>query len=85
VPLVFPGSGEKLAPAGSPVADSEAIAGPSASDAVTVTVSRVPSVPLAVAGAVTTGGWSSPPEEGTIVMLVELEPLSALLAVKVTV
>ena len=81
VPLVLPAPGVKVAPAGSPVALSEAIASPSGSAAVTSTVSGAPSAPETVAGAVTTGARSVSP----IVISVLEAPESALAAVKVTV
>jgi hypothetical protein len=62
------------------VAVREAIACPSGSDALIVTVIVVPTRPLAVAGAVTTGARST----SFTVMDVLAVPESALAAVKVT-
>ena len=56
--MVLPGPGTKVAPAGSPETVSESIAGVSGSEAVTSTVSALFSATVAVAGAVTDGGWS---------------------------
>jgi hypothetical protein len=55
VPVVLPEPGVKVAPAGNPVAESDTIVSASGSDAVTFTVSGLPSAPLAVAGALTSG------------------------------
>src|SRR5262245_5727307 len=54
-PEVFDPFAVKVAPVGRFAAVSDVIASPSASDAVTVNVSSVPSVPETVGGAVTTG------------------------------
>jgi len=79
VPVVLPGPGVKLDPAG-PVAASDVIASPSGSEAVTFTVITVPSLPLAVAGALTTGARST---LLTVTTVLE-EPLKPFAAVKVT-
>ena len=50
MPLVLPAPGVKLAPAGSPVAVSEAIGSPSGSEAATSTVNGEPSGPEALLG-----------------------------------
>jgi len=79
-PLAFSGPGVKVAPAGRPDALIEPIASPSGSEAVMSIVSRLFSLPAAVAGAETTG------ERSLFAMLstVVVELASALLAVKVT-
>ena len=81
VPLVFPAPVANVAPAvmAVPEAVSEAIAGPSASDAETSTVRSEFSFTDAVAGAVTTGAPPAP-----TVIAVEAEPESAFAAVNVT-
>src|SRR5438132_5251253 len=81
VPVVLPAPGVKVAPDGKPAAASEEIASASGYVAVTLTVSRPPTAPLTVPGAVTRGARSTL----ETVMLVLLEPDKALLAVKVTV
>ena len=78
---MFPGPGVNVAPAGNPLAVSDVIASPSASAAVTFTVSSAFSSTDAVAGAVTTGAWSTFPT----VIDVEADPDSTLVAVNVTV
>ena len=80
VPLVFPAPAANVAPAVMAVPDavSEAIAGPSASDAETSTVRSEFSLTEAVAGAVTTGAPPAP-----TVIAVEAEPESAFAAVNV--
>ena len=81
VPLVLPAPAANVAPAvmAVPEAVSEAIAGPSASDAVTLIVRSEFSFTEAVAGAVTTGALPVP-----IVIAVDAEPERAFAAVKVT-
>ena len=81
VPLVFPAPAANVAPAvmAVPEAVSEEIAGPSASDAVTLTVRSEFSFTEAVAGAVTTGGLPAATE-----MDVDAEPERAFAAVNVT-
>jgi len=80
VPLVFPAPATNVAPAVTavPVAVSEAIAGPSASAAVTLIVRSEFSFTEAVEGAVTTGGLPA-----ATVIEVEAEPESAFEAVNV--
>ena len=80
VPLVLPAPAANVAPAvmAVPVAVSEAIAGPSASDAVTLIVRSEFSFTEAVAGAVTTGAAPA-----ATVMAVEAEPERAFAAVNV--
>ena len=84
VPEVFPAPvvNTALFPAGNPVrfAVRELIASPSGSDAVTDTVTCVPTDALAVAGALTAGARSTL----VTVIAVVAEPESALLAVNVT-
>src|SRR5206468_832639 len=80
VPLALSGAGVNVAPAGRLVAVSEAMASPSGSLAVTVTVSGWSSAISAVAVTDTRGAWSGAPT----VMLVTASPTSALEAVKVT-
>jgi hypothetical protein len=80
VPLVFPGPAANVPPAvmAVPAAVREVMASPSGLPAVTLTVKSIPSVPEAVAGAVTTGGrshWATTIE-------VAAEPLRAFWAVK---
>src|SRR6185503_5230381 len=79
VPLVFPAPAANVAPAvmAVPEAVSEEIAGPSASDAVTLTVRSEFSFTEAVAGAVTTGGLPAATE-------MDAEPERAFAAVNVT-
>jgi hypothetical protein len=81
VPLVLPAPAANVAPAvmAVPVAVSEVIAGPSASDAETSTVRSEFSLTEAVAGAVTTGAPPAP-----TVIAVEAEPERAFVAVNVT-
>jgi hypothetical protein len=69
---------EKVAPGGSGEAVKMVIAS-SGSLALTVNVIKVPSAPVTVAGAVTTGGWKIWP---TVIEVVA-EPVSAFDAVKV--
>src|ERR1700741_4395021 len=80
VPLVFPAPAANVAPAvtAEPAAVSEVIAGPSASDAVTLIVRSEFSFTDAVAGAVTTGGLPA-----ATVIDVEAEPERAFAAVNV--
>jgi hypothetical protein len=80
VPLVFPAPAANVAPAvmAEPVAVSEVIAGPSASDAVTLIVRSEFSFTDAVAGAVTIGGLPA-----ATVIDVEAEPDRAFAAVNV--
>src|SRR6185295_1064016 len=80
VPLVLPGPGLKDAPARE-VAVSEAIGFPSGSAALTLTTIAAPTCPLAVAGALTTGGRSA----SSTVIAVLAVPGRALVAVKVAV
>ena len=81
VPLVFPAPAANVAPAvmAVPEAVSEAIAGPSASDAETVKLKSEFSFTDAVAGAVTIGGLPA-----ATVIAVEAEPERAFEAVNVT-
>jgi hypothetical protein len=81
VPEVFAASGVNVAPAGSGAPAKVVIVSPSGSPAVTVKVIGESSAHEAVAGAVTTGAWSTL----VTVIAVEAVPLKALLAVKVTV
>jgi hypothetical protein len=81
VPLVFPAPGVNVAPAGRLEAESVVRPSPSGSDAVTSTVISEFSAPEAVGGALTTGAWS----KLVTVMSVLFDPVSALLAVNVTV
>ena len=80
VPLVLPAPAANVAPAvmAVPEAVSEAIAGPSASDAETVKLRSEFSFTDAVAGAVTTGAPPAP-----TVIAVEAEPERAFVAVNV--
>jgi hypothetical protein len=80
VPVVLPAPAANVAPAvmAVPVAVSEAIAGPSASDADTLTVRSEFSFTEAVAGAVTTGAAPVP-----TVIAVDAEPERAFAAVNV--
>ncbi len=80
VPLVFPAPAANVAPAvmAEPAAVSEAIAGPSGSDAVTLIVRSEFSFTDAVAGAVTIGGLPAATE-----IEVEAEPDKAFEAVNV--
>jgi hypothetical protein len=55
VPLVRSAADVNVAPAGAPLAVKDAMASPSESEAVTVTVIGVPSLPETDAGAVTVG------------------------------
>ena len=80
VPDVLVAFAVNVAPEGSPVAVRLVIAWPSGSEAVTVKVRSEPVVPLAVAGAVTTGARSVL----EIVMLVVAEPERVFVAVNVT-
>src|SRR3989304_3263068 len=81
VPAVLPGSAAKVAPGGRPAAGGGRIASPSGSEAVTFSVSVLPTITPAVGGAVTTGARSTL----VTVMSVLEEPLKAFAAVKVTV
>jgi hypothetical protein len=81
VPEVFEAFTVNVANPGSGAPDRAAIASPSGSSAATVKVINVPSFPVAVPGAVTTGAWST----SVTVITVEAVPLKALLAVNVTV
>ena len=80
VPLVFPAPAVKTAPTvtADPLAVNDVIAGPSASDAVTLTDNAEFSFTEAVAGAVTDGGLPDATE-----IDVEAEPDSAFVAVNV--
>jgi hypothetical protein len=70
-----------VAPAGSPVAVSKVMASPSGSITWTFTVASCPTKQATVSGTITTGGRSTP----LMVIWVVAEPMSALLAVKLTV
>src|SRR2546425_70987 len=79
VPLVFPDPAVKVAPGGSPDAASEAIGSPFGSEAVTLTVSRLFSATVAVAGDVTVGAPLV-----TILIAVVAEAVKLFAAVNVT-
>jgi hypothetical protein len=81
VPDVFEAFTVNVAPVGSGAPDKVVITSPSESSAVTVKEISVSSPPEDVAGAVTTGSWST----FVTVIAVAAVPLRALLAVKVTV
>ena len=80
VPEVFEAFAVNVAPAGSGAPESEAMASPSGSEAVTVKLISVPSLPEAVAGAVTVGARSTL----VTVIAVVAEPERAFDAVNVT-